>query len=217
MIFWVITYVMTYAIEGTPNPTDSDRNDKRAQDINLADPVLISFGLDDSATRWNHLTNYTRLTTLSNLIDTKGNSTSISLVYAEKFNGARHTLGAAQTTTDFNMPESVSHQAFYGFTGGVAVLRLEGLDKNKKYDICFFGSRIGVSKKDNRETKYIVNGLNKAEVVLDVSNNTSETACAKAVQSDTNGNITITITAGGNNNHPRGFYCINAMRLTSSD
>src|SRR5690606_28159208 len=133
IILTLMTNVVVYAT--------SQGNDRREENTNLAHPILINFGLDDSATGWNHLTNYTRLTTLFNLIDTKGNATGIALVYAEKFNGARHTLGAMETTTGFNMPESVSHQALYGFAGGMPVLRLEGLDKNKKYDICFFGSR----------------------------------------------------------------------------
>ncbi len=181
------------------------------------DHILINFGRDSSTTGWNHLTNYTKLTTITNLKDKKGNTTGISLVYAEKFNGGRHVLGAKETATDFNMPESVSSQELHGNSSGTgkAVLRLEGLSKDKKYDLCFFGSRMGVSAKDNRETKYIVTGKSETTALLNLSNNTSKIACTYAVQPDENGRVIITITTGENNNNLNGYYGISAMRLTS--
>ncbi|MEA5126678.1 MAG: hypothetical protein VB074_00690 [Proteiniphilum sp.] len=213
IILFTIVCITTFAM-----PNLSGEKDEPMPTANLTNPIFINFGMDTSATEWNHLTNYTKLTTLHNLIDREGNTTNISLVYVEKFNTGRHILGAKATTTDFDMPESVSTQELHGNSEGTgkAVLRFEGLDSEKKYDICFFGSRMGTGVKDNRETKYIVSGQNEVIALLNVSNNTSKTSCANGVQPDANGKITITIMAGENNNHPKGYYGVSAMRLSFS-
>lgn len=210
IVLLILIFISTISIAG-----NLAKDKVPMQKADLTDPILINFGRDSTANGWNHLTNYTRLTTLKNLIDSKGNTTGISLVYTEKFNGGRHVLGAKETATDFNMPESVSTQELHGNSSGKgkAVLRLEGLNSNKRYDLCFFGSRMGVSARDNRETKYIVTGKNESTALLNLSNNTSKTACIHSVQPDENGRIVITITAGENNNNINGYYGISAMRL----
>src|SRR5690606_20876089 len=114
---------------------------------------------------------------------------------------------------DFDMPSEVSQQGFYGVDvgGGVAEFRLEGLKSDVKYDLCFFASYPSGA---GRETKYTVTGANEVITALDPVANTTEIACARGVQPDEQGYITITLTKGDNNTTSNGFYCINALRLS---
>ncbi len=190
----------------------------------LTRPVLINFGTDTSSPKWNGLTGYITDTSIPNLKDEERNYTGISLTVAEPFNN-RNTNGPKTTSTDFDMPEGVSSDSYYGnpkkeFNTLIipqSVVKFAGLDKTKKYNFCFFGSRTGVTPvTENRETKYIVKGQNEGITRLNTSNNTSITACANDIQPDANGEITITITAGEQNNNANGFYYITALRLTQS-
>src|SRR5690606_3829944 len=97
-----------------------------------------------------------------------------------------------------------------------STLKLSGLDKNRKYSLCFFGSRAG-SDSSSIETKYTAKGKKQAAAVLDAANNTSATACINAIKPDRQGKITITVTAGENNSSPYGFYYLNAMQIRLSE
>src|SRR5690606_25170103 len=144
------------------------------------------------------------------------------LTLVEEFN-SRNLNGPKSTSTDFDMPEIVSSDSYYGNSKQIwqdktveqSVVKLEGLDKDKEYNFCFFGSRTN-SGAENRETKYIIKGQNEVSAFLDAANNTSNTACANNVKPNADGEVIITITAGENNNNAYGFYYINAMRLTLS-
>ncbi|NGM62466.1 fibronectin type III domain-containing protein [Sphingobacterium sp. SGG-5] len=189
----------------------------------LAAPVFINFGMNNEASGWNNLTNYTQPFphlngTISDMVDMEGNTTGVSFVYATGFgsSAARFTTGPTATNiSGFAMPDVVSQQGFYGVDagGGVAVFRLEGLKSDVQYDLCFFASYPSGS---GRETKYTVTGSNEVTTSIDPLANTSQLACANAVYPDTEGNIIITLTKGDNNTTSNGFYCINAMRLSLS-
>src|SRR5690606_4946999 len=133
--------------------------------------------------------------------------------------GGENGSGAATTNTVLNMPPAVSSTSLYGnsraaFNGILveqSVVKLSGLDKGATYDLCFFGSRTGVS--DNRETKYVAKGNNEVSATLNTSENSSEVACAEGVEADESGEITVTITMGANNTNSTGFYYISAMRI----
>lgn len=189
----------------------------------LAHAVLINFGTNTSSPAWNGLTGITTASAIPNLKDKEGNYTGISLSVVEPFN-ARNGNGPKTTSTDFEMPESVSSDSYYGNSknefGGKhivqSVVKFVGLDKTKKYNFCFFGSRIDAARNENRQTKYIVKGQNEGVALLDAMNNTSITACANDIQPDANGEVVVTITAGEQNNNAEGFYYINALRLTQS-
>src|SRR5690606_28201187 len=121
-----------------------------------------------------------------------------------------------------NIPESISSFSYYGNAGAPwrdleikqSVLKLSGLEKDKKYNLCFFSSRTSVPTNENRETKFIVKGENEVITRVDAGNNRTEIGCANSVQANYEGEITITITAGEKNNNANGFFYINAMRIT---
>jgi len=187
----------------------------------LTSAVLIDFGNNAASDRWNQLSSFLAGTSAS-LKDSLGSYTGIKATITERFNGV-NADGPTTTTTPLNMPANVSKYAYFGNTkgdfGGMRVVQskveLTGLDKTLKYNLSFFGARGGVS--DNRETKYICKGANEVSVALNTSSNSSKIAIAKGVQPDANGKITITITAGENNNNGTGFFYVSALRLMSGN
>lgn len=186
----------------------------------FTEPILINFGGTSTPYDWNGLTQFTANTTIPNLHDKVGKNTNIALTIVEPFNG-RNLNGPTTTTTAMNIPGSVSSDSYYGnpeaaWEGKLverSVVRLSGMNKDKKFKLCFFGARAGAGN-ENRETKYTVTGANEVITYLDAANNTSNIACADQVQPNANGEITITLTAGDNNNNQYGFYYINALSLT---
>jgi len=182
-------------------------------------PIWVNFGGNSVPSEWNSLTQYTAGTAVPNLRDQVGANTNIGITIVEGFNN-RNQSGPTATTTSFNMPSSVSSDSYYGNSKAVwesksvtqSVLKLTGLNTTKKYNFCFFGSRAN-SGTENRETKYMVKGTNEVVALLDAANNISNIACAEQVSPNAAGEITITITAGSNNNNAYGFYYINALQL----
>jgi len=192
---------------------------------NLTSPVFVSFGMNNPIEGWNGFLgfdNYQAGKLIPNLADKDGKGTGISVVLTESFSG-RNDGGEAMTTTDMDIPSDVSRNSYYGNFRGVwqdkeirqGSFKLSGLNKDRKYNFCFFGSRGGVG--DNRETAYIVKGENQATALLNTSGNTSKTACVNEIQPNVNGEITVTVTAGPNNNNGSGFFYINAMQISPAD
>ncbi|MCM4169376.1 hypothetical protein DHD08_16940 [Arenibacter sp. H213] len=187
----------------------------------LEAPVLINFG-NRNPPKWNTLDDYLEGASISNLKDENDAYTNIELTLIQRFSGI-NDAGEGVTNTDFDMTADISSQSFYGNSRGVwqngeirqGQVSLSGLDVNTTYNLCFFGSRSGVG--DNRETKFIVSGENSKTVNVQTSNNTSETACATKIKPDFNGDITIIVTAGDNNNNSFGFYYIGAMKLSPGE
>jgi hypothetical protein len=75
-----------------------------------------------------------------------------------------------------------------------------------------------VGASDIRETKYIFEGAGESVYsLLNSSGNTSEVAITKDVKPTSEGVITITVTAGPNNNQAEKFYYLGAMRIEYSE
>lgn len=183
--------------------------------------IFIDFGSTSTTASagWNAFTSAVSSYALPNLKDKNDKFTGIKLDLVEGFNGGRTATGPATTTTSFNMPEAVSSVGYYGnATDGVlinqkSVLKFSGLQNNKQYSFCFFGSRM-ISASANRETEYKVVGQNEKTVFLNALNNTSQIVCADKITPNATGEINVTITAGPNNAmQARGYY-INAMKVS---
>lgn len=189
----------------------------------LTEPVFINFGWASGVKGWNDFPGWNANTSITNLKDENGNHTSVSISITERFN-RQSVNGEKVSSTALNMPQSVSSSALFGNSKAVfsdmliekSTLKLSGLDKNRKYSLCFFGSRAG-SDSSSIETKYTVKGKKEAAAVLNAANNTSATACINAIKPDRQGKITITVTAGENNSSPYGFYYLNAMQIRLSE
>lgn len=181
--------------------------------------ILLNFGTDVAPAGWNGLTGFMPGASVA-LKNSTNNYTGIGVTVVERFNGANKS-GETATTTDFNMPSGVSSSAFFGNTkafGGLiipqSVIKVTGLNKDKKYNFCYFGSRN--SSTDNRETKFTTTGANEVIVNQNTSNNKTIISCADGVQPNSKGEVVITITAGANNNNSSGFFYVNAMRITNA-
>ena len=186
-------------------------------------PILINFGGNSVPYFWNVLSDFKVGTTINNLKDEQAKNTGLSLQIVEGFNN-RNQNGATSSTTSMNMPSGVSSDSYYGNSKLTwegksvkqSVLRITGLNKEKVYNFCFFGSRVNAGN-ENRETKYSVKGKNEVIAVLDAANNTSKIAYAQSVIPNEEGAVLITITAGENNTNEYGFYYINALEIKQID
>lgn len=189
-------------------------------DGNFTGSIYLNFGTAPPPAGWNGLTSFMPGASVA-LKNNTNNYTGVGAVITERFNGA-NTSGEGTTITDWNMPTSISGSAFFGNSktafGGLLIvqskIRITGLNKDKRYNFCYFGSRAGVT--DNRETKFITTGANEVVVRQNTSSNKTAVSCAEGVQPDGNGEVMITVTAGENNNQSNGFYYINAMRITQA-
>ena len=180
----------------------------------LTNPVQIGFGKSDPIAGWNWVGGFTA-GTRATLKDNAGKEYGgLAVAITERFTGENAT-GVAATNTPFNMPSAISSRAYYGNRAAVqSVFVLSGLDKGLTYNLCFFGSRAAVS--DNRETKYLVSGTNTGQALLNASANATNTVCVDRISPDANGKISVTVSAGPNNNNADRFYYLNAVKLTSN-
>jgi len=197
---------------------------KEGKFLPFVDPVYVDFGQNASVVGWNQLRGFTTGSSLSNIQDMNGVPVGLSLTITLGFNG-RNDAGEKNTSTDFNMPESVAGDSYFGNSKAIfdnklvekSQIKISGLDKDKTYDFCFFSSRSAVAVNENRETKFTLTGKNEVITRLNASNNTQNLACADAVQPNSEGEVLLTLTAGENNTNGNGFYYINAMRISPSE
>ena len=184
-------------------------------------PVFVAFGPNAAVDGWNSFIGDAQSaagSSILDLIDADGAATGASITITEPFNG-RNSDGVADAVLAFPIPSEVSSFSYFGNSGAEwqgkeikqSTLVLSGLDAPKAYDFCFFGSRKGVG--DNRETLYIVKGLDEQGAAINTSSNGSETACITGAQPAANGSFTIVVTAGPNNNNGNGFFYLSAMRV----
>lgn len=190
--------------------------------FDFVDPIYLDFGQTTGADGWNGVTSPLDGFSITNLRDLNGEFTGVSFVIDERFN-AVNTDGVAQTNTNFDMPESVARRSYFGNAGAEfggmiverSVVRFYGLDPEKSYDLCYYGSRNNVN--DNRETFYTAKGANEKTAFLNTSNNSSNIACTDGVTPNADGEITVTIGAGPNNTNGTKFFYITSMRIKPSN
>ncbi len=189
----------------------------------FTDPIYLDFGQAVGVNGWNGITGNTVGFSISNLIDINGEFTGISYTMLERFNGVNTNGVPYNSSTPFSIPESVARRSFFGHalpwnnvTYANGIFKLYGLDPNKSYELCYYGSREG-GDVNARETAFIAEGANTSTVTVLTSTTPPAhppVVCAPAaVTPNSNGEITITVTAGPNNTHANKFFYINAMRI----
>lgn len=189
-------------------------------DGNFTGTIYLNFGTAAAPTGWNGLTGFTAGSSVA-LKNNTNNYTGVGAVVVDRFNGA-NTSGETTTTTDFNMPSAVSSSSYFGNSktafGGLLIVKstvkITGLNKDNRYNFCYYGSRTGSG--ENRETKFITTGANEVTVSQNSLANKTIISCANGVQPTASGEVVITITAGDNNNNSNGFFYVNAMRITQA-
>lgn len=179
--------------------------------------INVDFGDKLSTGNWNNLTIATGGETLSDLVNTEGNSTGFSLWVHDAFTGV-NTAGTTAPDASLDMSANATSDSFFGSegahsgvieaTGGIT---LGGLNANTKFAFSFFASRDQVT--DNRETKYKVTGLTEETVYLDASNNKANMVKVLYMRPAENGTIKIDVAPGPNNNNSLKYYYLGAMRV----
>ncbi len=153
-------------------------------------PTLVQFDLGTAQWHpngvWNQLSDHEVLGVLCACgVDTEGRATTLMVRQIDGWAGI-NTLG---NTRDGPYPPDVMRDSFYlGDGDRHAALRLEGLVPNSKYDLTFFGSRIGGNEK--RTGKYTVG---KQSASLDAANNHKQAATIEQAVADENGQLLIEV------------------------
>lgn len=146
--------------------------------------------------------------TLANLVTTNNTPTDISILIVSRFNGSNDS---GTQTGNTNYPPTATRDSLFGNTGAFGagenifpVFKLTGLAAGTTYTLNLYASRTGVT--DNRETRYTVTGATEEIRDLNVANNITNRATVTALAADANGEITIALTPGPNNNNPNTFF-----------
>ncbi|MDO5446891.1 MAG: DUF4886 domain-containing protein [Prevotellaceae bacterium] len=170
-------------------------------------PVNISFDSKRNAeyggTTWNAVTNPAMSSVLEYIVDNKLGQTSVNVTMNTTMTGD-YTDGAAETTTDWTMPQEVSQTAFIS-QGDTAQITIAGLYPDQAYDLGFFGS---YKSDETLTTKYVATGETSDSVSIDIANNASTIVWAKQVKADLYGRIFLSILSEEGKT-----YAINAMQI----
>lgn len=141
------------------------------------------------------------------LKDAAGASTGIAVSVTDRFSGDNHS-GALNNTLGW--PQEVSQDALWGDRNNPSSgLTFYNLDPDRTYQFILYGSRRDVN--DNRETQYTVSGREDVNVAHDASNNEGEVSIVKSMRPAADGSVTITASAGPNNNNGDRFYYLNTI------
>lgn len=190
-----------------------------------AAPIFIDFGSSffpiPASENYNHIVlNVTpQVTVIPDLIDNTGASTGIGLdvtpqafpkngFEGENIRGTDAPTGAAAI---FHPTATLTNVFASGTSSPSAELRFTGLGPDNTYDFVFFASRLDVG--DNRETEYVVSGLNSGSALLDAANNTSDVATVLGIRPNAMGEINVLVDPGPNNTNASQFYYLAALRL----
>ncbi|MDB6070456.1 MAG: hypothetical protein JWL81_1627 [Verrucomicrobiales bacterium] len=173
---------------------------------------------DDPLNVWNNIPNSVASVdggVLGGLVRNDGLATEAGFATVSRFNGV-NTNG---TLLPSPFPVDATRDSLYGNTEAfntveniTPIFRLTGLNVAEEHDILFYASRMEVT--DNRETRYTVTGATTAFADLNVANNSQNTVSVTAMRPDAEGNITIALTPGPNNNNGNHFTYLGVMKVT---
>ena len=160
---------------------------------------------------------------LAGLKDIDGMDPGIFIFTNAEFSGEAYN-GPSVTDTPLNMPAAVSKTQLYGYSEGnisgvpkkpQAVIQFHHLNKSLAYDFTFFASQENVM--GNRETQFTLAGADTFVATIDTSDKRNNIANIFDVYPDDDGTITLTVSAGSNNNSPYKLYQLNALRISAYD
>jgi hypothetical protein len=190
--------------------------------------ILIDFGganttdeADDVNNYWNNVTTAvgsSDMGALNNLVRTDNSASGIGLQMVSRFNGANEngtqlgTLSGAPYVIEATRDSLFGNtELFSGLENVTPIFKLTGLNTSLSYDLSFYASRMGVG--DNRETRYTVTGASESTADLNAGNNELEVAVVNDVTPDANGEITIALTPGPNNDNGNHFTYLGVLQI----
>jgi hypothetical protein len=219
----------TITIEVSPGPNNTNEKkyyfigamriigEKQEVEYDTNGTVQVDFGSNLSTGTWNNLMQARGGETITDMVNSEGNSTGMSIWIHDAFTGI-NTAGTTTPDESLGLSANASADSFFGSegehsgvkepTGGVTIA---GLDQNSKYTLTFFASRMETS--DNREAKYVVTGSTETTVTLDAANNTSNAVSVEAIRPNADGIITVAVSPGPNNSNSLKYYYLGAMLI----
>lgn len=172
---------------------------------------IINLNLNDGSTNapaqpgnWNNTnTLITEGFVLSNMINDQGQNTGIDFNLDREFSGF-NVYGASTGNNSGVYPDNVMKNFYYLNYADTAKIRITGLVLAHQYNFAFFGSRANPQVGVVAAYK-----IGNEAVLLDATNNTTQTARITGVVPDADGSVTITV-YGVNLN---GFAYLGAMSI----
>jgi hypothetical protein len=161
---------------------------------------------DDPLNFWNNITEsiaQSSTASLLNVLTREGVVTDMDFLMVSRFNGVNSN---GTRVSSLYAPDATG-DSLYGNTGvfgGLSnvtpIFKLGALDPALTYNFKFFASRMTAGG-DNREAIYNVVGGNSGSAALNASENIGNLVSVNAIAPDANGEITISLTPGPNNNN----------------
>lgn len=159
--------------------------------------ILIDFGGDNrpTASPWNNFTEYLTGSSVINLVDDSGTTTSVDATLTDGFSGVN---SAGNSSNTLGYPTTATSDSLYtgSFDGHVAALEnraqvtISGLDPSLQYDLALFSSRTGTDSGMGRLTRYTVDGQT---IDFDVSDNTDTEVLFESLAVATDGTLTLDV------------------------
>lgn len=192
-----------------------------ALSVAQAQNYLFDFGAagtptTDTANAWNNVAavGWTENGQLTNVVSVDNTPSGINLVIVRTFNGANEN----GTTTSPLYPANATRDSLYGNTESwnertdvFPSFKFTGLDPATSYGFTFYASRTGVG--DNRETEYTVAGATTEVAYLDAANNIESTVSTPTLKPTAEGEITISMAPGPNNNNGYHFTYLGVLLM----
>lgn len=221
------------AVALTPGPNNNNGNHFTYLGVMKVDfapvrtpRILVDFGAagtptemgpDDPDNAWNNVTTAVGQTddgSLTNLVRTDGSATSINIQMVSRFNGANENgiQSPGLYPTDAKRDSLFGNtELFSGLENVTPIFKLTGLNPATAYSLQFFASRMGVG--DNRETRYTVTGSSEQFVDLNIANNETEIATVTNALPNAQGEITIALSPGPNNDNGNHFVYLGVLQM----
>lgn len=157
--------------------------------------VNLNDGYLPAAAPWNN-TNMppSQNDVFSNLKDSSGNGSGINLTVMDNNFSGVNNFGMITGNNSGVVPDNVMASTWWLDVGGVATLKIDGLNLAMTYNFIFFASRDLAGDPQDRRTVYTIGNQT---ATLNAANNTSQTVQISNVRPDENGAVFITIKAGG--------------------
>ena len=187
---------------------------------NIVPKGLVQLNFGDEGTSdptWNDIT--PALRTHTQIFDSHKNATGILLTFMDEFGGSNQK-GTPNAKDKLRLPSDVSQSALWGYAAGKfggggprqsATIRLSHLNPDLKYDFTIFSSN--VECRDSRQTCYVLRGDGVWSEALQVTGNTGKAAVLKNVRPTADGELTLTVMPGLQNDSPNLFYYLNAITI----
>jgi hypothetical protein len=163
--------------------------------LQSGETIWIDFGGDNRNTpgNWNNFHAFVTGSSLVNVIDGSGQTTSVDVTLTDGFSGV-NSAGSASNTLGY--PTTATSDSLYtgSFDGHAAALlnraevTISDLDPSLLYDIAMFSSRTGNDGGQGRLTRYTVDG---EWIDFDVSDNTGTEVIFAGVSPAPDGTLTI--------------------------